>query len=705
MTFKASWKRLSLATAALLVLVSTLSVQPTRAAVPALDMIRVAMFLQLPGKYESMTAAATFQSAGGIKIGTREPSGIKEWFNVEANRSVRFAVDDYKVKLVETANFANAWAIYQHVQSLRGMGYITSVPKNGGTQYQVFEGTYASAQESATALGRWNADAKLTSLLGGYKPSQHGPLRLESPALESKAAAQAIAASFGGAGLDAYVAVRAGEKGAVYSVMVGGASTADELKNLQTAAMKAPNGASLKPMDTASPYMLIRADHSVSGKSDSALELYAFPASEIKVWAAPGGAQPIGLTERSNRTYRGSFELSAFNGKLTVINELPFEQYLYSVVAVEMYTSWPIEALKAQAVAARSYALNKGFGFQIAHVVDTTLSQAYYGTGVEKPSSTEAVEATKGEVALYNGKVIEAVFSSNGGGKTSDARDVWKNEIPYLQSVSSPDASAETGLQSWHRIVLPSGQVGYIREDLVKDTGQKTAAGSRILELTTDGTNIRRHPVIQDSIPVVAQLQKGARVIELEQVIQSNPMSWTRGPFTGDELLTTINARVNPKLTGTVTSVEVSARGISGRAIEMTVNGTKLTLSSPDSIRSTFGVGESLPSTLFNVEETGKVVIQGAGGAQSTKTESSRQVYVIGADGKSTSYGQDYMYVLDGDGDIRAATKNPGFSFTGTGFGHGVGMSQYGALSLAQQGYDYQYILKYYYKGITIAKE
>ncbi|RJX41400.1 SpoIID/LytB domain-containing protein [Paenibacillus pinisoli] len=705
MTFKASWKRLSLSIAALLVLVSTLSVQPSRAAVPALDTIRVAMFLQLPGKYESLTAAATLQSAGGIKIGTRGPAGTSEWFTVEANRSVRFAVDDYKVKLIETANFANAWSVYQHVQSARGMGYISSVSKNGGTLYQVFEGTYGSAQESAAALGRWNADAKLTGLLGGFKPAQHGPLRLESPALESKAAAQTLAASIGGAGLDAYVAVRAGAKGAVYSVMVGGASTADELKTLQAAAAKAPSGASLKPADTASPYLLIRADHGVSGKADSALELYAFPAGDMKVWAAPGGAQPIGLTERSNRTYRGSFELSAFNGKLAVINELPFEQYLYSVVAVEMYTSWPIEALKAQAVAARSYALNKGFGFQIAHVVDTTLSQAYYGTGVEKSSSTEAVEATKGEVALYNGKVIETVYSSNGGGMTADARDVWKNEIPYLQSVPSPDSSAEAGLQSWYRVVLPSGLVGYVREDLVKDTGQKTAAGSRILEMTTDGTNIRRHPAIQDAIPVIAQVQRGSRVIELEKVIQSNPMNWVRGPFTGDELLKAINARVNPKLTGTVTSVEVSARGISGRATEMSVNGTKVVLSSPDSIRSTFGVGESLPSTLFNVEETGKVVVQGAGGAQSTKTDGQRPLYVMGADGKSTSYTQNYMYVLDGDGDIRAATKDPAFSFAGTGFGHGVGMSQYGALSLAQQGYDYQYILKYYYKGITIAKE
>jgi stage II sporulation protein D len=411
------------------------------------------------------------------------------------------------------------------------------------------------------------------------------------------------------------------------------------------------------------------------------------------------------LKERSNQTYRGSFELSAFNGKLAVVNELPFEEYLYSVVAVEMYTTWPIEALKAQAVTARTYALHKGLGFQIAHVVDTTLSQVYNGTGVEKPSSTEAVDTTRGVVALYEGKLIEAVYSSNGGGVTSDAKDSWNNEVPYLKSVPSPDDSSENGLYSWYRIVLPNGQLGYVREDLVKDTGQKTAAGSRILELTSDGTNIRKHPTIQDSVPVVTQLQKGARVIELDKVIESNQMHWIRGPFTSNELLDTLNLRVDPKLTAPITSIEVRSRGVSGRATGLAVNGAELALSSPDTIRSVLGVGGALPSTLFEVEETGKVAILGAGGAQSIKSDESRKVYVIGADGKSAAYNGEYLYAMDGNGEIRAATKGAAFAFSGTGFGHGVGLSQFGALSLAQQGYDYEYILKYYYSGITLAKE
>lgn len=692
----------------LLVLVSAVTIVPvpTQAAVPSLQAIRVAMFMQLPGKYDQTTAAGTFQSAGGMGLGVREPDGAREWLAIPAGQSIRVAVDDYKVKLLETKAFANAWSAYQYIASVKGAAYLTSVTKNGAVYYQVFEGSYKTAAESAAALARWSADTKLAAFLGGFKPAGHGPLRLETPAYNSKAAAEAGAELYGSAGFDAYVAVRAGASAPVYSVMVGGASTPEEFKTLQANAAKAPSGASLKPVDTSTRYMLIRPDYANTGKANESQELYMFPSNDMKVWLTPAGEQPIGLKERSNRSYRGSFELSAFNGKLAVVNELPFEEYLYSVVAVEMYTSWPIEALKAQAVAARTYALQKGFGFQIAHVVDTTLSQAYNGTGVEKPSSTEAVEATRGVVALYNGKLIEAVFSSNGGGMTADAKEIWKNEVPYLKSVPSPDDSSETGLYSWYRIVLPSGQLGYVREDLVKDTGQKTAAGSRILELTADGsTNIRRHPVIQDAVPVVAQLQKGVRVVELDKVIESNPMHWIRGPFTDEELLTALNLRINPKLTGPITSLQVSSRGVSGRATGLAVNGTELTLSSPDSIRSALGVGGSLPSTLFEVEETGKVVILGAGGAQSTKLDESRKVYVMGADGKSAVYNGDYLYAMDVAGDIRAATKGTAFAFSGTGYGHGVGLSQYGALSLAQQGYDYEYILKYYYSGITLAKE
>ncbi|MDQ6418605.1 SpoIID/LytB domain-containing protein [Paenibacillus sp. LHD-117] len=703
---KPSYRRIALVTIAMALLASTWTAQPSSAAVPTLDKIRVALFLHLPGKYDTTTPAATFSSQGGLSVGIREPAGEQAWFGVPADQSARFGADDYKAKLYESETFAAALAVYQYVKASGGAAFLTSIPTIGAARFQVAEGTYKTEAEAAVALARWTGDAKLTGLLGAYKPALQGPFHLETAPYGSKKDAQTAAAAFGGAGLDAFVAVRSiGEK-ETYSVMVGSETAQERLPAVQASAAAVPNGAALKAVAPQSRHMIIRRDHTVGGKANASHELYQFPGGgDMKVWIAPAGDAVIGLAERSNRTYRGSFELSSFNGKLAVINELPFEEYLYSVVAVEMYTSWPLEALKAQAVAARSYALNKGFGFQIAHVVDTTLSQAYFGSSVERPSSTDAVEATKGVVALYNGKVIEAIYSSSGGGMTADASEAWNNAIPYLQPVGSPDDISEAGLRSWYRVVLPSGAIGYIREDLVADTGRMTEAGSAILESTTDATNIRRHPVIQDTVPVIAQIQKGTTLIAIDKVIESNPMSWERGPFTSDELLTVMNARVSPKVTGPITSLEVGKRGPSGRATELTVNGAKLGVSSPDALRSALGYGGSLPSTKFDVEETGKVVIRGASGATSTRTDDSKKLYVMGSGGKSAAYAQDHLFVLDGKGEVRAATKTPAFAFSGTGYGHGVGLSQYGAYSLAKQGYDYEYILKYYYNGITLAKE
>lgn len=701
-----SIRRLTLTAISAFMVLSVLTAVPAQAAVPSLDKIRVALFMQLPGKYEATVPAATFSSEGGMNIGILQSDGVHHSMAVPANTQARFAIDDFKVMLFESANFTNAWAVYEHVKMARGQVSVTSVLKNGSIVYQVAEGAYKSATEATAAVGRWTADASLKGLMGSFKPVVQGPYRLESSAYPDQSAAAKATAAFGAAGLDSFAAATLQADGTVsYSVMVGAAASAQELEAVRIAAAKVAGGASLKEVDANSNYFILKDDYSISGQTSGSAVLHLFPGNDMKVWISPTAAEPIQLTERSGRIYRGDFELSTFNGKLAVINELPFEEYLYSVVAIEMYASWPLEALKAQAVAARSYALNKGLGFQIAHVVDTTLSQAYYGKGAEQQSATEAVEATRGEVALHNGKVIEALFSSNGGGMSADAAEVWNNAVPYLQSVASPDSSAEDNLLSWYRVELPSGLIGYIREDLVKDTGQKTAAGSPIMELTTDATNVRRHPIIQDSVPAVARLDSGTRVIALEKTMESNPMNWVRGPFTGQEMASAINARVSTKLTHAITSMEVSKRGPSGRALEVLVNGQKLEVSTPDSLRSALGVQGSLPSTLFEIEETGKVVIQGAGGHQRTKTSEAESIYVMGSSGQSIAAANEYMFIMDGDEHMRTATKEPGFRFVGKGNGHGAGLSQYGALSLAQQGYDYQYILKYYYKDVTIAKE
>jgi SpoIID/LytB domain protein len=148
----------------------------------------------------------------------------------------------------------------------------------------------------------------------------------------------------------------------------------------------------------------------------------------------PGKATPLSL---DGRLYRGSLQVSAQGGFLRVVNFAGLENYLQGVVAGEMPHSWPLDALRAQAVAARSYALAnlvKGKPFDLYADVR---SQIYLGVAGEKPRTTEAVQSTAGEVVLYGGKVASTLYFSTSGGKTASAVDVFGVSVPYL--VSRPD--------------------------------------------------------------------------------------------------------------------------------------------------------------------------------------------------------------------------------------------------------------------------
>jgi stage II sporulation protein D len=146
----------------------------------------------------------------------------------------------------------------------------------------------------------------------------------------------------------------------------------------------------------------------------------------------PGGAA-LGLKHR----YRGSIQVDVVAGKLRAINMVGLEQYLYGVVPSEMPFTWHPEALKAQAVVARSYALatRRAGAFDL---YPDTRDQVYLGIEHEKPSTTAAVNATAGQVVLYQGAVAKTYFFSTSGGRTASAEDVWGEPIPYLVSVPDP---------------------------------------------------------------------------------------------------------------------------------------------------------------------------------------------------------------------------------------------------------------------------
>src|SRR5712691_8633204 len=145
------------------------------------------------------------------------------------------------------------------------------------------------------------------------------------------------------------------------------------------------------------------------------------------------GAAPLAL----KHSWRGSIQVDAPDGKLRAINFVGLEQYLYGVVPSEMPFTWHPEALKAQAVAARSYALatRKTGAFDL---YPDTRSQVYLGIDHEKPSTNAAVDATAGQVVLYQGQVAKTYFFSTSGGRTASAEDVWGEAVPYLVSVPDP---------------------------------------------------------------------------------------------------------------------------------------------------------------------------------------------------------------------------------------------------------------------------
>ena len=147
-----------------------------------------------------------------------------------------------------------------------------------------------------------------------------------------------------------------------------------------------------------------------------------------------------GFVSVKNKWYRGEFIIYNSNG-ISVINNLPLEDYLLGVVPSEMPSKWNYEALKAQSIAARSYAVanmgkNGSKGYDLK---DNTLDQAYGGASAETPATNRAVAATKGIVATYNQHVISAYYCASAGGQTKQTGEVWTKNLPYIRSVDSFD--------------------------------------------------------------------------------------------------------------------------------------------------------------------------------------------------------------------------------------------------------------------------
>jgi stage II sporulation protein D len=250
---------------------------------------------------------------------------------------------------------------------------------------------------------------------------------------------------------------------------------------------------------------------SVTLVSASGLQTEGAPSGELikKMAVHPASMKRERLRVRSlgdfiqinGKAYRGWVELRRKkNGRLLVINDLDIEDYLVGVISAEVPGSWKPEALKAQAVAARTYALyqKRASTSRPYHILSTEMSQVYNGSKSELKSALRATRETTGLIIVYEGDIIEAFYHSSCGGHTENASELWGIDEPYLRGVDcecqeiSPYGLWEKRMPL-SKVATALGRMGY-RVPLIRDMsiGELTPAGRvKIVAIRTADKSIR----------------------------------------------------------------------------------------------------------------------------------------------------------------------------------------------------------------------
>lgn len=346
-----------------------------------------------------------------------------------------------------------------------------------------------------------------------------------------------------------------------------------------------------------------------------------------------------------DKQYRGNIRAVATNSGIWIINHVDMEEYLYGVVPFEVPMSWNIEAIKAQAVAARTYAVRclSQYPHGEFDVYDSVKDQVYGGVDGEKESAIIAVDGSRGIIMSYQGWPIKAYYSADAGGQTEEGKYIFPGDLPYLQSVPSKD---DLEKHRWHFLLKKS---------------------------------------------------------ELESLM---------------------NARKSN--VGKIKDVKITSLSPTGRPRKVEVVGSNGTHEfSSNDFRKMIGAGR-IRSTLFSiVGNNDHPEVENASTKVRTisPNENSEGVSVISDTGSKHVIVDEY-YVLGSDGigivdesEMKIITTNSSsiykpkidikpsddeFLFVGSGFGHGVGMSQWGAKAYADDGWDYREILLHYYRGADL---
>ncbi len=179
----------------------------------------------------------------------------------------------------------------------------------------------------------------------------------------------------------------------------------------------------------------------------------------------------------NNKPYRGLAELSRVDNGILVVNQLALEDYLVGLINCEISSAWPIEAVKAQAVIARTYALNRkaSRANSAYHLESSVIDQVYDGCLIEDSRARRAVSETEREVLTFGGSVIQAFYHSSCGGKTEASENVWGASLPYLKGVDCQYCQTSQAAAGWD-VKLSLNEI----EDRLRAAGYKISGLSGI---------------------------------------------------------------------------------------------------------------------------------------------------------------------------------------------------------------------------------
>lgn len=373
--------------------------------------------------------------------------------------------------------------------------------------------------------------------------------------------------------------------------------------------------------------------------------------------------------------YRSDFIVRRFAGSdFTFINRVTVEEYLYGVVPKEMSAGWPLEALKAQAIASRNFVLtasNKyvNYGFDVCNTVN---SQVYGGYSAEKPLSNQAVDETAGYALVYDDKIIPMYFHAHSGGITDNSENIWSSELPYIRqtldlySIGYPNTDWSVTLNHADieaKLIIAGYNVGSLKSIEILERYDS----GRVAKMSFVGT-LSTATIAKDKI---------------RSVLGSSSVKSLLFSFDPSTAVTDLSTIGNVTSTNANTNNTPSGSSVSAGSQAIT----------PVVVRTNAGIYATfVDSSHLTIVENGKTTTVSI---DKSALRNAKDIYT-----STANISVPYVYSNSESFDMSSGNV----ILYGHGYGHGLGMSQWGAKKMAEEGKTFEEILLYYYKDTQLVR-